>query len=87
MHAGMAKKPLVPYHPHSPRSRLNTSDYITPYRNSSQLEIGDRLSNTANMVFRTSNQALFTSKNILEGITNQGIIAAKTKWHKSRASF
>ena len=84
MHAGMAGKPLVPYHPHSYRSRLPTADYIAPYRNASQFEIGDRVSTSAKTVFRTTNQALLTSKNILEGLTNQGIIAAKTKWHKTR---
>ena len=84
MHAGMTGKPLGPYNPNSNRSRLPSADYIAPYRNASQFEIGDRASTSAKTVFKTTNQALLTSKNILEGLTNQGIIAEKTKWHKTR---
>ncbi|OMJ92597.1 hypothetical protein SteCoe_4607 [Stentor coeruleus] len=84
MHAGMPNKPLVPYNPNSYRSRLPSADYVAPYRNASQFEIGDRTACSAKTVFRTSNQALLVSKNILEGLTNQGIIAEKTKWHKFR---
>jgi hypothetical protein len=85
MHAGMSKKPLVPYNPHSYRSRLPTAEYVAPYRNASQFEIGDRTALSSKSVFRTTNQALLTSKNILEGITNQGIISEKTKWGKTRS--
>ncbi|OMJ68238.1 hypothetical protein SteCoe_34384 [Stentor coeruleus] len=84
MHAGMPTKPLVPYNPNSYRSRLPSADYVAPYRNASQFEIGDRTACSAKTVFRTSNQSLLVSKNILEGLTNQGIIAEKTKWHKLR---
>jgi hypothetical protein len=42
MHAGMAKKPLVPYHPLSYRNRLPTSTVIMPHKNKSVVEIGDR---------------------------------------------
>lgn len=84
MHAGMPGKPLMPYHPDSYRSRLPTADYVTPYRNASQFEIGDRSACSVKSVFRTTNQALLTSRNILEGLTNQGIISEKTKWNKLR---
>lgn len=84
MHSGMANKPLVPYHPESYRSRLPTADYIAPYRNASQFEIGDRAAMSAKSVFRTTNQALSNNKKVLEGLTNQGIIAEKTKWHQTR---
>lgn len=84
MHAGMAKKPLVPYNPDSYRSRLPSADFVAPYRNASQFEIGDRTAASAKTVFRTTNQSLLTSKNILEGLTNQGIISEKTKWNKKR---
>jgi hypothetical protein len=80
----MPGKPLVPYHPNSYRSRLPSADYVAPYRNASQFEIGDRSANSAKTVFRTTNRALFVSKNVLEGLTNQGIISEKTKWHKLR---
>ena len=84
MHAGMPRKPLMSYHPDSYRSRLPSADYVAPYRNASQFEIGDRAACSAKAVFRTTNQALLTSKNILEGLTNQGIISEKTKWNKLR---
>ena len=84
MHAGMNKKPLVPYNADSYRNRLPSADYVAPYRNAGQFEIGDRTACSAKSVFRTTNQALLTSKNILEGLTNQGIISEKTKWHKTR---
>jgi hypothetical protein len=84
MHAGMNGKPLVAYNPDSYRNRLPTAEYVAPYRNASQFEIGDRTACSAKAVFRTTNQALLTSKNILDGLTNQGIIAEKTKWHKTR---
>lgn len=84
MHTGMNQKPLVPYDPNSYRNRLPSADYVAPYRNASQFEIGDRTACSAKSVFRTTNKALMTSKNILEGLTNQGIIAEKTKWHKTR---
>jgi hypothetical protein len=84
MHTGMDRKPLVPYNPDSYRNRLPSADYVAPYRNASQFEIGDRTACSAKSVFKTTNQALLTSKNILEGLTNQGIISEKTKWHKTR---
>lgn len=84
MHTGMPSKPLMPYDPNSYRSRLPSADYVAPYRNASQFEIGDRSACSAKAVFRTTNQALLVSKNILEGLTNQGIISEKTKWHKTR---
>jgi len=42
MHVGMAKKPLVPYHPTSYRNRLPVGDAKKPPKNSSQIEFGDR---------------------------------------------
>lgn len=85
MHVGMRAKPLVLYSPHSYRSRLPTPDFIAPYKNSSHFEIGDRTSCRSKSVFKTTNKALMTCKNILEGLTNQGIISEKTKWHKLRS--
>lgn len=84
MHAGMTKKPLIKYDPNCYRNRLPSVDLTTPYRNASQFELGDRTRCSAKTVFRTSNQALLVCKNILEGLTNQGIISEKTKWHKKR---
>lgn len=42
LHAGMIKKPLEPYHPLAHRSRLPSPTVVMPYKNSSQIVIGDR---------------------------------------------
>jgi hypothetical protein len=42
LHAGMMKKPLEPYHPNAFRSRLPQPTVVMPYKNSSQIVIGDR---------------------------------------------
>jgi len=44
MHAGMSKKPLVPYDSLSYRNRLPISTVIMPHKNKSIVEIGDRSS-------------------------------------------
>ena len=41
-HCGMAKKNLEPYHPNAYRSRLPIPTVVMPYKNSSQIVIGDR---------------------------------------------
>ena len=38
----MLKKPLEPYHPNAFRSRLPQPTVVMPYKNSSQIVIGDR---------------------------------------------
>jgi len=38
----MMKKPLEPYNPFSFRSRLPQPTVVMPYKNSSQIVIGDR---------------------------------------------
>lgn len=85
-HAGMAKKPLAPYNPDSFRSRLPSADFVAPYKNASQVEIGDRSSYNSKSVFRTTNQALHSKRDMTDYTSNQGIIAEKTKWHKTRSS-
>jgi hypothetical protein len=42
LHAGMIRKPLEPYHPNAARSRLPSPTIVMPYKNSSQIVIGDR---------------------------------------------
>jgi hypothetical protein len=42
LHAGMVEKPLVAYHPLAYRSRLPSPTVVMPYKNSSQIVIGDR---------------------------------------------
>ena len=42
LHCGMVKKPLAAYHPNSFRNRLPQPTVVMPYKNSSQIVIGDR---------------------------------------------
>ena len=42
LHAGMIRKPLGPYNPNAARSRLPSPTIVMPYKNSSQIVIGDR---------------------------------------------
>ena len=42
LHAGMIKKPLVAYNANAHRSRLSSPTVVMPYKNSSQIVIGDR---------------------------------------------
>jgi len=44
LHAGMLKKPLEKYHPNAHRNRLPSPTLMMPYKNSSQIVIGDRSS-------------------------------------------
>lgn len=84
MHAGMPKKPLVSYHPDSYRSRLPTADYVIPYKNTSQVEIGDRSRIRAASQFKTTYQSNMTTLNMRDYTSNSGTISRMTKWHKSR---
>lgn len=43
-HLGMSKKPLGPYNPNAKRSTLPIASIVMPYKNSSQVVIGDRAS-------------------------------------------
>ena len=76
----MAKKPLVPYHPHSYRNRLPVPDAAKPPKNSSQIEFGDR-STLDKKHFVTSKMNTHGSLAKNDPITNGGILAEKTKWH------
>lgn len=79
VHAGMIKKPLEPYHPGAFRSRLPQPTVVMPYKNSSQIVIGDRSSEDRRQ-FRTTNQLLQMKPNLENAVTNGGILAASTKW-------
>ena len=41
-HAGMIRKPLEAYNPNAFRNRLPSPTVVMPYKNSSQIVIGDR---------------------------------------------
>lgn len=42
LHVGVGKKPLEPYNPNSYRNRLYQQQVTMPYKNASQIIIGDR---------------------------------------------
>ena len=79
LHAGMLKKPLEPYHPNAFRSRLPQATVVMPYKNSSQIVIGDR-STDDRRLFKTTNQLLQMRPDPNNCVTNGGILAAATKW-------
>ena len=78
-HAGMLHKPLEPYHPTSFRSRLPQPTVVMPYKNSSQIVIGDRSSDDKRQ-FKTVNKLQQLRPNLENACTNGGILAAQTKW-------
>ena len=79
LHAGMLKKPLAPYHPNSFRSRLPQPTVVMPYKNSSQIVIGDR-STYNKRQFVSTNQNTFVKPKPFE-TNNSGIIADTTgRW-------
>jgi hypothetical protein len=78
----MQKKPLEPYHPNSFRSRLPQPTIVMPYKNSSQIVIGDRSSDDK-MFWKTMNTLHQVRPNLENAVTNGGILAQQTKWiHK-----
>ena len=85
MHTGMQKKPLMPYDPLSYRSRLPTADFVIPYQNSSQVEIGDRSSSLKDH-FRTTYSSYMSAPDLHDSTSNQGIVARKTQWHKKHTA-
>ena len=42
LHVGVLGKPLERYDPNAPRSRMPEPTIVMPYKNSSQVQIGDR---------------------------------------------
>ena len=82
MHAGMEKKPLVRYDPNSYRNRLPQPSVVMPYKNSSQVVIGDRATADKKQ-YVSMNKNHFPAHALHQAISNPGIQAAKTKWaHK-----
>ena len=75
----MLKKPLEPYHPNAFRSRLPQPTVVMPYKNSSQIVIGDRSSDDKRL-WKTTNKLMQIPPNLENAVTNGGIVAAQTKW-------
>ena len=84
LHAGMVKKPLEPYHPNAHRSRLPQPTIVMPYKNSSQIVIGDRSSHYRRQ-FVTTNQNNY-KEHKAEITSNQGIISEMTKKQRYQAA-
>ena len=81
MHVGMLKKPLVRYDPNSFRNRLQQPTVVMPLKNSSQVVIGNPESPYKRQ-FVSQAKNHYVPPNF-SAITNQGIIAEKTRWmHK-----
>ena len=78
----MAKKPLMPYNPNAVRSQLPKPTVVMPYKNSSQIVIGDR-STLDKRQFKTTNSLHQQVPDMHEQTTNGGIIARRVQWtHK-----
>ena len=78
MHAGMGAKPLVKYHVNSARNRLPQTSVAMPYKNSSQVIIGDR-SGVDKGIYRTTYKSYYTPHGLGVAITNGGILSELTK--------
>ena len=79
LHAGMLKKPLEPYHPNAFRSRLPKPTVVMPYKNSSQIVIGDRSTYNKRQYVSTHMNHFVKPKPFETG--NSGIIAETTnRW-------
>jgi len=70
----MSKKPLMPYNPNAVRSQLPKPTVVMPYKNSSQIVIGDR-GTLDRRQFRTTNSLFQLRPDHTEQTTNGGIIA------------
>jgi len=77
MHAGMGKKPLVPYHPISYRNRLPTSDFYMPYKNTSKFDLGEKTD--INRKQWVSTQKDSYQWPVPTPVTNSGILASTFK--------
>lgn len=78
MHAGMGSKPLVKYNVNSARSRLPQNSITMPYKNSSQVMIGDR-SSVDKGIYRTTYKCYYTPHALGTAMTNGGILSELTK--------
>jgi hypothetical protein len=82
----MSKKPLHAYNPGAKRSQLPVPTIVMPYKNSSQIVIGDRTS-LNKLLYRTTNQMHQVPTDLRDAVTNGGIISERVKWthdHQTR---
>ena len=78
-HLGMNKKRLEPYNPLAKRSQLPKPSVVMPYKNSSQIVIGDRASYKPKH-FEATNRMFLQAPDLHEATTNPGILARRTLW-------
>eukprot|EP00826_Nyctotherus_ovalis_P053147 TRINITY_DN685_c0_g1_i5.p1 TRINITY_DN685_c0_g1~~TRINITY_DN685_c0_g1_i5.p1 ORF type:complete len:176 (-),score=30.57 TRINITY_DN685_c0_g1_i5:26-553(-) len=78
MHAGMGSKPLVNYNPNSARNRLPQTSVMMPYKNSSQVIIGNP-SAVDKGVYRTTYKCYYTPHALGTAVTNGGILSELTR--------
>ena len=81
----MAKKPLQPYNPNAQRSQLPKPTIVMPYKNSSQIVIGDRTSYDKRQ-FKTTNQLHQIVPDLSDAVTNGGILAERVKRNHKHAT-
>ena len=75
----MMKKPLEPYNPNAFRSRLPQPTIVMPYKNSSQIVIGERAVEDKSQ-WKTVNKLMMVKPDLTQAVTNGGIIAQSNKW-------
>ena len=75
----MTRKPLSKYDPNAKRSQLPQPTIVMPYKNSSQVVIGDRTSYDRRL-YKTTNMLHQKVPDLEDATTNGGIIANRVKW-------
>lgn len=81
----MAKKPLMRYDPNSVRSQLPKPTVVMPYKNSSQIVIGDRTTYNPKH-YKTMNTMFQLKPDHAAVESNGGITAERVKWmHKHQS--
>ena len=78
MHVGMENKPLMKYNPEAYRSRLQERTVVMPYKNSSQVVIGNRESNDKTL-YKTTHKGYYVVHPLNTAIANPGILSELTK--------
>lgn len=82
MHAGMAKKPLVPYNPESNRNKLPPSDFFKPNTNVSKIDIGNQASINRKQWLSTAKDSYQWP--VKTPVTNSGILSDIAKRSKQK---
>merc|ERR1719316_1199769 len=84
-YASMDRKPLLPYHPNSHRSRLAIDDAPVPLKNSSTIDFNDGIHTCHKRRFITTNDQSLTGEPS-DPRSNPGMLADSTRWRKYQAA-